>query len=518
MARFDLSVTTIMKNSLSIKPEIFFFGFLYSMLICSVQISASEYLLTRYLDLLWRTTGIQALLQHDTTAGTFISAAAAYNDMYHETVSRNNTKLKKIVGEAYNSKITWTHIVPEYGVTASLRADGYYGNWTDRDNEGFLRFSQDLRDFNVCAWISRKYLSGGFLAGKSFSGNIESEESFDNAPQQVITGLNRDITFDYAVFLGAQYKNISLKGSISRFLNQAVSPMYRLFSNSHFKTFPLCAATKTYAVDLQTTRQHFSAGILINRKVFSTDTLVQSSNALPFAGELVSRELGAYGTLGKSRVLAWECMLDYTGGYMKGTSGSFDYLKQEGIVMKSAEGALRCMLPCNFTCGIFGEYIDGETTEYGYFKADPFSSWNFLNPLGYRFHDASLHYYEAGLYAGKSFRIGKSNRFYADVSFSRTEGRLAVNREEKKIVILIPIYVNDTLLTLFDFEGFNLSCKIDHTLCFKKVSLNTAIRQRVPIWKDPHEKWGGDTGTEDTSIQKKMHGGTEYRIRLEYVF
>ncbi len=518
MAGYDISITRIMIKGIYTKPGISIFGFIFTILLCQFGSYGSEYLFTNYLDMLWRRNTELPMERDDTGSVTRVATSFNYNDIYHEKRSHNGQDVKNVVGEAYNSTTHWLHQQPEWGMHTVFTANGYYGNWTDRGNEGLFRFSQDLQNVNVCAWIRKTYAAGGVLLGKSFSDIIDKKSTYNLMPQQIITGMNRDISFNYALFISGFYKNITIKGSVSRFLNQALTPMYQLFSNGHFKTFPLSAATKTYALDLQTSWQFFTVGVVANKKLYTTDSIIDSDNDLPFVSELISRELGLYGTLGKTPFLLWNCMLDYTGGYIKGVSGSFDYLKQDGIVLKSVDGNIRCILPYQFTGGIFGEYLLGETTEYGYFKADPFSSWNFLNPQGYRFHDAALKYYEAGVFAGKTFSIGKRNLLYTDISFSRTRGKLTINREEKKIVVLFPIYVNDTYLSLFNFEGYTISLKLNNTYSYKKISVVMGVRQRVPIWKDVHDSWSGGTGTSTDTVEKKVRGGTEYTIKFEYLF
>lgn len=519
MAGFNLSINRITLAYTVSKPRNAIFGFICLGLCIQPVFSGSEHLLTHYLDILWRRNVEVFPLMSDSARTSFVTSSFIYNDIYHEKQQKEEKEVKKIIGESYRGNTNWLHTRQQYGIYTTFSAEGYYGIWKDVATDGFVSVKQDLKHIGIAAWAKNQFISGGLFLGKSLGDIIRIDNNNDLFPQNMVSGITTDISSNYKIFLKALYKNFSITFLSSRFLNQASLPTYELFSNGNFKTFPLAMATKSHSIDARANWPKASLGARITRKGFRSDTIVKSNNALPFTCELASRELAFFGSFGSNiPLVTWQLEMDYTGGYIEGYRGTFVYLTQDGIVLKSVAGSMECNFPRQLSLGAFGEYIHGETETYGYLKDAPFSSWSVLNPGGYRFQNMKLVYYEGGIFCTKKFTMGNRSQFSVDASFSRTRGKFSFIREDKKIIVWIPAYVNDTLITPFHFEGWNITGKIDYSVTFGKILINASIRQRIPLWKDIYGEWGGSTEMSDKNIDRSRHGGTEYTVGIRYGF
>ncbi len=518
MARFNLSVDQFASLNTVIKPGPGFLGFICIVVWGCQACAASDYLFSRYLDLFIKKPSYHFQKLSDSTHASWVETAFTYDDVIHQKTKKNGQTKKKIIGEVWKSHTKATLLRPLGGITAFLSISGLYGAWIDTAEKGAVSGKQNCTHFGIAAWTQKKHLSSGFYLGKSSDDIINNNSNQDNAAEQIASSIVKDLSIDYELFLSAHLKGYSLQGSVSRYLNHATPPVYKLFSNGNFKSFPLAAATRSYAVQCKAQWPKSRVSISLSRREYITDTIVSSANALPMMSEFVTRELTINGAIGNNTPrIEGEFLGTYTGGYIEGYSGSFAYLNQNDIVLKKLFGQIALVLPGQITTGVFYEYLQGFTEGYGYFKDAPFSSWTILNPGGYRFQDFQLDYFESGLFCEKKFSIGKTSELDCGLSFSRTFGMSSFIREDKKIVVWIPVYVNDTLITLFDFEGWNGGVHLNFSKQIKKVRGAITLIQQIPIWKKRGTKWGSGSGP-DEGVDKTRRGGTEYALSVKYEF
>lgn len=507
------------------KPKIFIFGFVAALIFLPSYTYAftGDFFLSRYIDIFWpkKTNLFGPVTDSSTNAYSTISNSFIYNDLIHLKKWQNHQEVAYLVGETYNNSLTWLYHQPFWGFQVSFQADGYYGIDKQVENKGFVQCRQALKQVNILAWKKEKYVSGGLYLGKSFSDNLISEkkENEDQVHERILTQMHQDLTLNYAIFLQLHFRSLSLKGTTSRLLNHVSLPLYELFSNQNFKTFPLAAATKASGLELSMAKPSLILGISLTRYTHLTDTIVESDNALPFYNKFITRELGLQGALPQIHPsLFWDITLGLSGGYVVGKSGDFKYLIIDGIKGKTARGVIESGFRHHLKVGILGEYISGKTFLPSYLRSTPFSSWTVFRPQDYRFSDIVLDYYEFGLVIGKKFNLGTRQRLNTDFAITRSGSTLSMQQEEKKILVLIPVYTNKTKRDLFDLQGWNLTVNLDHQVTFKALTLNTSFCQTIPIWKKRGASSASNSGSSDPNIKKRIRGGAEYKVKLAYQF
>jgi hypothetical protein len=497
------------------KPGIHLSGFL-----CFVLLAATaepfEYPLTAYLEYLWfrSYTSVFPAGIDDSLKSSAVSVYYTYNDIYHERREKEGAEVSHAAAQTYCAGIDWVVDRPAWGIKTSCVADGYFGAWVDASGTGAIRGNQDIRQMTVSAWARNGSVAAGVGLGSFTGEDVRHTSAGKSAAEHPLLRLNNTITLDYAGFIRVAFRGLRAEYSTSRNANQASFATYRLFSTDNFRTFPCAAATISHVLDLSFHHARSRIGLRGALREIYTDTVVERDNAMPVTANFALREVGVFADLGNAipRV-STECTYSGGGGYLTGYYESFRYVIFNDITFRRLHGSMHCTLPFSIFAGLFGDYIRAGNEESGYFHMAPFSAWAVFDPSGYRFSAVRFGFYEAGLFTGKTISPGRRNSVELDCSFSRTAGSLSYIREEKRVVTLIPVYVNDTAVTVFDFIGWNLSVGLGHLFRYKRWIVESSIHQRIPLWND---LTGATRNASDSGGRRVVHGGTACSFMVRY--
>ncbi len=442
----------------------------------------------------------------------------AYYDLYHEKLTlRDGSRLESIV-ESPHTQLVWRLNDPSWTVGASLNTDSYYASHADWHEQKAVNSFQSLRSLGVVLWKHSPALSMGLYIGKVFGENIaETTDSGDLVPLQPATFLSLNPTINYGALVEARWRVWTWHASALRYLAHASVNKITQLSNDNFRSMPLAAAAREFSLGAQRRWPRITAGLAAELQMLESDRLMVSDNSLPNDMDMVMRTITTDGSVEMGKACAdWQAWYRSGGGYLAGYSDRFNYLLVDSASARTVGGIAHLHLPLQIHTGVFGEYWKAEAPT-GFIHMSPFSAWTIFDPVKYRLHDMRLRAYEAGAMMRRPFSLGSHNQLIPDVSFSYVKARARLERDERQLVVWIPIYVNDTTITAFDVRGYVLGAMLAHTLTIRRVSLTTRVRQRIPFLEYRHKEGvsAGEDPTEGAAVEHR-YGGTEYRLTVTY--
>lgn len=244
---------------------------------------------------------------------------------------------------------------------------------------------------------------------------------------------------------------------------------------------------------------------------YSTDSISIEQGSLPFYSNLI-----CYNNMITCKFKSIECLFSFDKLNFD-IYGLSDYLKY----LKFPEGELKrfkYLIGYNFNKSvklkIIAENINGILPK-GDLDFTPFSVWSIFYPKAYRFENSDFKFLDAGVYFEASKKWNNFNTTDLEFKGSFSQIELKTIRSEKKIYVLIPVYVDDTNLDLIDKYGFTGYLSLKHSLTLQKNKIGIGMSQWLPIWKNRNDI---ENSIGDSSISKKVFGGTQFMIDYSFKF
>jgi hypothetical protein len=155
--------------------------------------------------------------------------------------------------------------------------------------------------------------------------------------------------------------------------------------------------------------------------------------------------------------------------------------------------------------GVFADYVRVESP-IGSINLAPFTAWSVFRPTVYRLRDMEAQCLEAGVELGGVLRTGKRSALSCDLSIAHVSATVAYSRLERRLVVLIPTYVDSTHVTALDWEGVDIGIRLQHQIALRRVVVAYWLEQHLPIQTNV-----SPTGTSADPVEKsetRSGGGT----------
>ncbi len=388
------------------------------------------------------------------------------------------------------------------GVGANLQASFIRSNWGTELSiinhtfaSKFYRESPDgsidlvesraiLTEGSIKGWVFNPQLgiTAGVELGKQFSPDIDSVESPSKDYTSPMTTLFADNTVVGGFYIKYQREKFTLSSSFDRYLSSADVVRYERVVTQKHKSFPLTLLTRriTSLVNYNSNAVTGEIGYTLSRTL--SPKLTEGDNELPIYSEWLFHKI--YSSL--EIMQRWGVNLKYQFGYgyVNGYANSSEdgkFLIVEDIFSSHLYGSAHWNITSATTVRVYGEQFSVQIPDYSYFDFYPFSMWSIFKPTRYRFSDVTLTATTGGIEGSFEKKWSDKNRTNFGVRTSVIRAHSAHYREKQKIIVILPIYTDDTTITAIDSRTIVGDITIDHTIDFEKLALTLGASQLIPI-------------------------------------
>ncbi len=421
-------------------------------------------------------------LAADTAPRKVVDFAARYSELARAEVRSGGERTLFSHVNAYEAALAWTVAGSRAGIQVRAGLDGLGAEANDWTTDRGASVSQQLGSLGAAVWSRGTYLSGGLALAASLS-EVSSAEGDEEGllPSQPASWLALDSSLSYSLFVGGTVRGLSAQYRQSRQLLSACLPRIEVLGSGHFRTFPFTLSLGEHAAVVSCERAHWRVQLSGAVEQMSSSGSAQADNMLSTVTDWQFRvaEVSAEARAGKLGV-GLEATVRSGGGYVEGYGKGVRYLVIDSADVLHVGGRVRLALPWRFRAGLFGDYVKAESP-IGSLNAAPFTAWSVFRPTVYRLKDLRARCAEAGGTLGRDFSTRRRSTFSCDLSVAHVSAKVAYSRLERRVVVLIPVYVDSTRVTLVDWEGIDLGIRLRHQIVFRRVAVAYWLNQHLPV-------------------------------------
>lgn len=478
--------------------------------------------------LLFLTVSIQALsltdeLQHflilDTIAygadSSGVSVSSSYSlPLYYRENDRSTDSGLQVDCNVLLNKIVVAKVQNEWGskLTILHRSKTFF--LEQSEGSSFDRFQSTAQTLHgiVDLWIQKPQLTIGGSLGRYFVGDSISFDHLAMLYEHPFSAFKSNPKSSYALWCDVRFKYIEASILTDRTV-PLFEPMHLSKSNGSYKNLPLWAMQRRLKTSVKISDEIKELSLSWELKRLDSERIALS-NCLPFISDWQTHHISVQGKLG-SHAASIEALtsMGYLYGYETAESNAPRYLKWNDLFIKKVGSRYDFTFSTIFKLGVCGELFKSNSPEYGTVEFYPFSSWSIFKPVKYRFSDPLVEYKQVGLTS--NFQVGKTKNTHIGFDVDLHRLHQEVYREQRKIVVLVPIYVDKTKLEKLDHTLLTGKLAVSQKFQFKKVGLNLSMSQLIPFYvKDHRESESGGSSEEESSIDKKIFGGFNAALSL----
>lgn len=395
------------------------------------------------------------------------------------------------------------------GIVRYHRTNGRFYRTEDGEPKDHLELETPFVTGALSAWFhSPLDISLGITLGTTFLSNaMDSSKTF--TPQSPLTSMAEryPVTGELAVL----YENQRFYAgcNLYRGLTAGMNPVYTNDQSGNYRSMPLymLSHSSSFSTGIHSGSDTLEASFAILRDWGVPMEL--DDNALPLLPDFKTFEWKLNGALKKFRTelcyqLGESSMYGYDSYEVNDRYLRFDSLYHKrvygtfGYEGEKVEGRF------------FTEHLIGSTDGLNYIDFYPFTSWTVFKPYEYRFSEGD---FLCNTYGGEA--LFHLNRRSWKTSFllrgSYLISTMSMVRETKKIAVIVPVFVDDTLKTYWDEQYFLGDIGIKHERCIKGAVLSAGIRQLIPIRISNGGK--SESGSKNTD-SKRVYGGLRVGLNI----
>lgn len=294
-------------------------------------------------------------------------------------------------------------------------------------------------------------------------------------------------------------------------------PMHLSKSSGSYKNLPLIQFQRRIFTKVGLASNKKSVSLWWERKSL-TGERVELSNCLPFLSEWTSYKAGVEASYWEHAFKA--SALTSMGalyGYEDTKSNAPRYLIYDDLFLKQLKGDYTYTFPKRLSLGVNGELFKGNSPDKGTVELYPFSSWSLFKPVKYRFSESLLKYNKVGLTSKVSLGRKHETILGLDMDFHKAE--MSFIREERKIVVLLPIYVDKTTVDPLHHYLLSGDIELEQIFHLGTVDLHLKASQLIPLYvksfKDGEE---GESDNKSTGFDTRFFGGFNASVALTLPF
>jgi hypothetical protein len=445
-------------------------------------------------------------------------------------ISQNPDSTTQLNLLAFGGEFDGSYVSDDWG--AALKVNNHtvledFSRISSLNHSESIESNSILAEVLVRGWLknSTSGVTFGGELGKVFSPNFSSNPPSDSLENQI------DDEIVGGFFLNIEREQLSLSLSYDKYLVTAQKFPYKLLDMGNERSAPLSINGRRLYSKIAYKGDNLSSSLFYKRVALRSTDLVTGVNPLPFESEWITHTLGADIGFYNWKI---ETIGRIGGGYLNGYDSeekNSRYLIFEDIYFKSIYGAGSYKLNPFIALKLFGEYFSGEMPDYGYINFYPFSSWTIFKPTKYRFSEANFSSKLFGLEATLSRQWGDINSSLLKIRPTLNKTFSSIHKEKQKIIVLIPVYTEDTTITAVNsLIGF-ADLELGHSININRVSVAASVTQIVPIFindlREPKKKLEEEIPDEEpidgvvipkNIVTNSTWGGTRFSFLFSFRF
>lgn len=424
---------------------------------------------------------------------------------------KDNTKEVKNMDIFKTSLFSRIGVVKEpFGLSLCYRYKKNGLSFYNEEYEGGLRNENYLNKILLNFWLAGEnvefQISGG-MSGKNQFPEKYREDTFEYS--QPLTSSLQSNQIIYGAIL--KIKKGSFKGEFKIAGEPLIAEIAQLgnVNSEEMKQFPfyLYRNSASFLFRYKSKEISITKSGVINK--YSTDSLTAKDNVLPFYNDILS-----YTTNLDFKIRSAEAFFAYSilGLSSYGVSEYYTYFKIPDGTINRFKYSLGYNFKKVIKVSLIGENIIGDIPKID-IDFSPFSVWSIFYPKAYRFEDSHMKMSDFGGSINLNKKWKKINSTSIHLKGSYTQLDVSSRRSEKKIYVLIPVYVNETDLDIISLSGFTGYLSLSHNITLKKSRINLILSQWLPLWSEKNDT---QSKSSNSSFKKSIIGGTN--IALDYTF
>lgn len=370
--------------------------------------------------------------------------------------------------------------------------------YTKRSNKT-LNSQSLISEISITPWIKKNNFSIGVELGKAFSPDFYRDPS-DMSIVQPITQLTKNREVIIGAFANINYKLIDFHISDSRRVISAQTPVYKYEKTGNSRSAPLSLIQNELNSELGINLKSARLYTTLKRYHLYSDSLTTGVNALPFITDWYLNDLSLGGNISRFHFnfnYGWGN--GYINGYDSDKANASRYLILNDLEIKKSFSEIAIDLPRNLKTSLFFEYLAFKLPYRGYIDFYPFSFWTIFKPMAYRLSNGEFSIINSGLTFSASKKWKKITSTNIELNPSFIHIKSAVKQEKKKLVVLFPVYTNDTIVSPIDTSGILIDLKLSQQFNISKFCINVGVEQLIPILlgkkeEEPPTSNSGDNG------------------------
>jgi len=387
---------------------------------------------------------------------------------------------------------------------------------TEKQGDMRISLEQPMTTALLSAWTSPSLpIAAGLTVGKAIGSTLTRDTS------TTMTSLS-PITTAYGIplFLKGELRlnHRVLCGSLS--LEQSPTavavPNLTMERSENFRTFPysILKRSSIAAVGVHGEKRSLTVGSGIIRLEPSEYTT--GENSLPLHLSVAYNETFFTGSF-----KALSSHVTYRQG--KGALECYDsksetnrFIRFETIPFNHLSGRVN-LQKNSFGVELFGERFRASLSENGYIDFYPFSSWTLFRPYAYRYQNGTIAFQNGGISLEKKLTWNEKNQTEITLRTSYATASGSIDRAKKKIVVMIPMYVEDTTLTTGTQSFILGDITVNHRIQLRTSELALSARQLLPIPLHTSETTASTSTTSGKSHpDDRTYGGLTLSMTLSH--
>jgi len=364
----------------------------------------------------------------------------------------------------------------------SLQSDQVKATYKERASDYY--FVHERSDRNVAAGAAYLYknLYAGCGIGRHLPANMDREhvrEIIDDPGLYLTQG-----PWQFSCAIKAALAPAALRLSLFSGPVQSSATTLVNSNGSNFRTFPLSIIRHSAEAGVELQGNILYTSTLLGADYFEDADLLTVKNSMPQDVALVNYHIVHKGTarLNFTDSLGWRASGSVAGGW--GASYNFDrdrftFFEAEAVRFNSVAAEVGARLPGFVTAGGSHYMLEGSSPK-GHLKLSALSAWSLFESLDYRYRDALLTYAETGLYVNRRFR-GLKFECTPQINVAYVKTEMTLNRSRKEIVVLLPVYGNETALEVFATPLLLVTPSVSFQARWGSVSINGSLHQILPV-------------------------------------
>lgn len=386
------------------------------------------------------------------------------------------------------------------------------------DESSNVRSTANLLQARADLWLNYGEIGNqvGLSVGRFFPGDSISFPHMSTFYEFPFTGFADNDKSSYAFWWNMRRAAFSTELLFDRSVS-LFEPMHLSKSSGNYKNLPLIQFKRRIYVKASLEKWGRHVGVWWERSKISGERIVLT-NCLPFISDWTQYKIGAEAGAGDHE-LTFEAFTSMGAcyGYEDEKPDAARYLIYDDLFMKQLRARYSFGLFEWLTLGAQGELFKGDSPDLGTVELYPFSSWSIFKPVKYRFSEALFEYRKAGI--NSQFSLGKKHRTTLGFDLDFHKAELQAVREQRKIVVLVPIYVDKTTINPVHHYLLSGDISVAQQFHLGKVLLELRVQQFIPFYvksfKESDEETSND---ESTTFDTKFFGGLKSSIALTIPF